>query len=743
MNFFNDYIKAFKAEWLKLRNSGMFWLVLIMSAFIPVIFTLVGLLADEDGMTSLNQENAWKSLFSNNFQGFGIFFYPIFLALVVIRLTQMEHRGGGWKLIEVQPISKLSLYLGKFSIAVVVASLCIVALMLYILLSGTIIMLAKPGSGFSKFSIPLDFVFGLGLRLLISGLGVLGIQYLFSVVISGFIGPFAIGLVGTIAGTMFLGFKKLLWWPYIAPAQTVMNPNGSQAGNLLMYYEWLSVAWMLIALWLGYQWYQRKTLKRAFFKPVVRLLYILLPIALFAIFFIYINKPVQLDPHDRTVIAGTLDTKDKISKAYLVAQPLMDTVLEIPINNNQFSVSTDKVIPAATYFFKAGNIAPQSVFFGSNDSLFITLKSDGRTSTKFNVTGNRLPENEYIKNGGEREGSYASYYLENFGYEMKPAAFAKEVVKLWKDEMDRIDNYMTADNLKPAADFIALQKKLSSLYYLKLLDSRYAQWHRVYHPNEQLEYPKSVDAIRNAVNYTDSTLLSYEQFRNNIEEYYRQKHKLSLSNDTAYIVKLCTVLPAGSVRDYLIYNKLKEAVGRTRDSTRREMLLAQFLPTISQPGVQYQLLAQHLLLKSLNRGKPAPDFLTTALNKDTFSLENFKGRYIIMDIWATWCGPCRAQSPNFERLAEQYTNQNVAFVALSIDDNKWAWQNEASEKSFRVLQLHSNDKNLFGKAYGIEYIPRYIFIGPDGKIINAQMPEPGDQSFEDILRKEIPGLASL
>jgi len=302
---------------------------------------------------------------------------------------------------------------------------------------------------------------------------------------------------------------------------------------------------------------------------------------------------------------------------------------------------------------------------------------------------------------------------------------------------------MTADNLKPAADFIALQKKLSSLYYLKLLDSRYAQWHRVYHPNEQLEYPKSVDAIRNAVNYADSTLLSYEQFRNNIEEYYRQKHKLSLSNDTAYIVKLCTVLPAGSVRDYLIYNKLKEAVGRTRDSTRREMLLAQFLPTISQPGVQYQLLAQHLLLKSLNRGKPAPDFLTTALNKDTFSLENFKGRYIIMDIWATWCGPCRAQSPNFERLAEQYTNQNVAFVALSIDDNKWAWQNEASEKSFRVLQLHSNDKNLFGKAYGIEYIPRYIFIGPDGKIINAQMPEPGDQSFEDILRKEIPGLASL
>jgi len=50
---------------------------------------------------------------------------------------------------------------------------------------------------------------------------------------------------------------------------------------------------------------------------------------------------------------------------------------------------------------------------------------------------------------------------------------------------------------------------------------------------------------------------------------------------------------------------------------------------------------------------------------------------------------------------------------------------------------------VFGRAYGIEYIPRYILLNPDGKIINAQMPEPGNPLFEEILRKEIPGLASL
>src|SRR6186713_3297768 len=335
MNFFSDYIKSFKAESLKLRNSGMFWLVLIMTAFIPALFTIAGLVTSESEITSGGGENEWKSFVASCFMGFGFFFYPIFLTLVVIRLTQMEHRGGGWKLIEVQPISKLSLYLSKFSIAVVVALLCIITLILWSLLGGTIIMLAKHSAGFTKHSIPFEFITRLGLRLLTAGLGILGIQYLFSVVISGFLWPFSIGLVGTITGTILFGMRQALWWPYIAPGLTVTNPEGSSAGNFLMYYEWLSIAWMVTALWLGYQWYVRKTFKRAFFKPIPRILHMLVPVVLFVVVFIYINKPVHLPSHSRTAITGTIESKDKFQTAYLFAEPFMDTVLEIPIIDNR------------------------------------------------------------------------------------------------------------------------------------------------------------------------------------------------------------------------------------------------------------------------------------------------------------------------------------------------------------------------------------------------------------------------
>ncbi len=740
MNFFLDYKKAFRAEWLKLKGSGMFWLTLVMAAFIPAIFTLAGLLQSESGITSVNTSNPWKELIASCFQGFGSFFFPVFLTLVVIRLTQMEHAGGGWKLIETQPISKAALYLGKFSMSIIIAYLCLIALVIFGLLSGTTIMLVKSASGFSNNSVPFDFILGLSLRVLIAGLGVLGIQFLFSVVISGFLWPFSIGLVATITGTILASFGVALWWPYSAPLLTTSNAEGSATGNFLLYYEWLSIAWMILALWLGYQWYQRKTFKRTFFKPISRLLYFIIPAAIFSVFFRYINKPEQLPAHDRTVVSGIFETKENIQVAYLLSEPLMDTVLEIPVENNRFNFVTEKNIAPAVYYINAGRMGTQKVYFGTGDSLYIDYRSDGKSS-KFSTGGNRLPENEFIKNtsGGN---SYQLYFLENFGYEMKPNVFAAELKQQWSKEISKIDNYKTADNLKPSNDFILLQKKLATLQYLTLLDIKYTQWFRVYHPNETLVFPKSIDEIRNTVKYNDSSLMSYDQYRDFVKDYYEQLYKLNSSSDSTYLTKTNSVLPAGTVRDHLLFNRLKEAIGRTRDSSKRELLLRNFLPSVSQVKMQQQLLKQHNLIKSLGYGKPAPDFQSTALNKDSFSLADFKGRYIVMDVWATWCAPCKVESPNFERLAEQYTGPKLAFVALSIDDNQNSWRSQASDRSPRVLQLIANDINVFGKSFGIETIPRFMLIGPDGKIINVQLPYPSDPEFEAILNREIAGITA-
>jgi thiol-disulfide isomerase/thioredoxin len=741
MNFFSDYISVWKAEWLKLKGSGIFWITLIMSAFIPALITLVILLQPENSLTAVNTVNPWRSLIEDCFRGYSGFFFPIFLTLIVVRLTQMEHRGGGWKLIETQPVSRLSLYLGKFSTAIFISLSGILSLVLLGLLGGFIIMLVKSGSGFSKFSVPFDFMMPLCLRLLVSSLGILGLQYFFSVIISGFLWPFGIGLIGTIAGSILRGFDKALWWPYTAPGLTASNAEGSVTGSFFMYFEWLSMVWMLLALFLGFQWYQRKTFKRAYINPPARLFYVIASLVAFLFILQYINRPVQLPLHNRTVIAGVFEIPEKIDAAFLMQEPLLDTVLEIPVVGNKFHLHTEKNIPPAVYYFVTGKTKAEQVFFGNNDSLFLTIKPDGKI-TKINLAGNRIPENQYTKSNSAGGGIFFNQ-LENFGYEMKPDVFARALLQQWRNEMRKVEKFKTADNLKPAPDFIALQKKLVTIKYLRLLDIKYPQWFRVYHPNEKLVLPGMVDSIRTMLSYTDSSLLLYDAYRSLVADYYQQTYRLSLSNDTAYLEKVSRVLPGSQVRDYLLYSKLKEVISRTADSTKREKLFSRFLPELSNPKMLHRLLTQHALLKSLNRGKPAPDFITVALNRDTVSLQDFRNRYVVIDVWATWCAPCKAESPHFERMAEQFISPEVAFVALSIDDNRWSWQVESLEKSGRVLQVIAVDKDAFGGAYGIEYIPRFMLLGPDGKIINAQMPEPSNPMFEEILKKEIPALADL
>lgn len=740
MNVLSDYIKACKAEWLKLKGSGIFWLVLIMSALIPALFTLAGLLVADSSIDAAaeSSENPWKILIQQSFGGFGGFFYPLFLTLVVIRLTQMEHRGGGWKLIETQPVSRLALYTAKFSMSVWIALFCILSLVIFTLLGGLILMLAKPSSYYSGHNIPLVFILGLCFRLLIAGLGILGIQYFFSVAISGFLGPFGIGLGAIITGNILRGFGKLLWWPYTAPALTVNNPDGSATGKFLLYYEWLSLFWMLLALWLGYQWYKRRTFKLAFFKPALRLVYWTVPLVAFILLVRYINRPVQLPAYHKTVITGIIESKQPVQQVRLISEPYYDTVLVAPVVNGRIHFETGKQIIPAEYYLAAGNLSPQKVFFGSRDSLYFTLKQDGRRD-RFSVSGNRLAENNYISRG-EAFFNFGFYFLENSGYEMSPQAFANGVLRQWKKETAQIDNFKTQDNLKPADDFIALQKKLATIKYLRLLDIRYPNWFRVYHPNEKLEFPGFINEIRNTLSYNDSSLVSYQEYRDFITDYYEQHYRLKVSDDSAYLNRLCQVLDQGTVRDYLIYNRMKDAIGKTRDTLLRGKLLEKYLPEIGQVAVQMNLLAQHQLLKSLHRGKPAPDFHATALNRDSISLNDFKGRYVVIDVWATWCRPCKIESPNFEKFAEQYTHPKLAFVALSVDDNRMAWQAEAMEKSPRVMQIIARDKNQLSASYGIESIPRFILIGPDGRIINAQMPRPSEAEFEDLLKREIPGL---
>jgi len=118
-------------------------------------------------------------------------------------------------------------------------------------------------------------------------------------------------------------------------------------------------------------------------------------------------------------------------------------------------------------------------------------------------------------------------------------------------------------------------------------------------------------------------------------------------------------------------------------------------------------------------------------------LEDFKGKYVYIDVWATWCGPCRAEIPSLKEVEEKYHGKNIEFVSISIDAAKdhEKWKGFVTEKQLGGVQLFA-DKDWssdFIKAYGVTGIPRFILIDPSGKIVKADAPRPSSPDLQKTL----------
>ena len=118
-------------------------------------------------------------------------------------------------------------------------------------------------------------------------------------------------------------------------------------------------------------------------------------------------------------------------------------------------------------------------------------------------------------------------------------------------------------------------------------------------------------------------------------------------------------------------------------------------------------------------GKQAPEFSLPEANGHLISLASFKGKYLLVDFWASWCGPCRAENPNVVRVYNEFKGKNFAIVGVSLDKEKDAWQEAVRSDKLDWTQI-SDLKYWESKAvktFNFDGIPFNVLIDPQGKVI--------------------------
>ena len=145
---------------------------------------------------------------------------------------------------------------------------------------------------------------------------------------------------------------------------------------------------------------------------------------------------------------------------------------------------------------------------------------------------------------------------------------------------------------------------------------------------------------------------------------------------------------------------------------------------IKTPDVRERFMAKLTANSRLVEGMPAVDFAVADVDGKKGMLSDYKGKPIYIDVWATWCGPCKAEGPYYRALSAMYPG--VQFISVSVDGDTRAWEKEVRAKDHgAVIELLSTDD--MRRAWDIGGIPRFILIDKDFNIISADAPRPSNR----------------
>lgn len=194
--------------------------------------------------------------------------------------------------------------------------------------------------------------------------------------------------------------------------------------------------------------------------------------------------------------------------------------------------------------------------------------------------------------------------------------------------------------------------------------------------------------------------------------------------------------------DYALYSILNDAVesldsykGSSKfndEFNRVQVFLENYKTKFSDP--QFKVILSNKLNWLKTDNIVAPDFTAMDMNGNEIKLSSLKGKVIYLDFWSTNCAPCIAEIPYHKKLKDRFTNENVVFLSVALDNSKEKVEKIIKSKSYEGT--HLIETNGFGstvsKLYSITSIPRFVIIDKNGRIVNIDAPSPRNNPDEII-----------
>ena len=321
--------------------------------------------------------------------------------------------------------------------------------------------------------------------------------------------------------------------------------------------------------------------------------------------------------------------------------------------------------------------------------------------------------------------------------------FDEYVKKLEKKEAEAV-KLLEASGVSKAGNFEEIEKgRIRYSYATQLL--MYPLGHRLMAQDMDYQPDQKYYDVLDTYVVADDLLADLDQYREFIAE---AAHVLDADNrdETAAYPRAVAQMrfiadrfEAGKTRDVLLHRLANAYVTRfgIEDIQDMENIYRTY---VQDPVLVAKYDAAREKWNLASDGKPSPDFKGVDVNGKEYTLADFRGKYVYIDVWATWCGPCRQEIPYLKKLDEDYKDAQIVFLSLSVDQDKAKWEKMVKEQSMSGVQLHIGQNSSFQQAYKIEGIPHFILLDREGRIIDKKMSRP---SMDEVTRERIENLEGI
>lgn len=433
-----------------------------------------------------------------------------------------------------------------------------------------------------------------------------------------------------------------------------------------------------------------------------------------------INKTVVLNGTIANYDQDTLYMNDVSSESMLFKEKIHSITL-----NGKTNFKYKFELEKPTYF----QIGRTFLYLSPGDSLIANLDTRDRSFASFKGIGeeanNYLTNVPYPKGGsfwGDRE---ISSKIKTY----------KEVPEAFKKSFDnRMNELSSLTNV--SEDFKHLEKARSKFDYVNSLGNTFYLYYGKVRKGEitQEEMVSKMEEANKYLtsfkkpfldDYNNTNYLQLEVFQNILYQLKNEDFRKKLE-----LPELSTTL-----KEYTITNELLNELKYNGYSNQLAEKLKEGAEKVTDQNYAAVLQDVQKAYETITKGNPASDLTFTKLDGTTIKLSDYKGKVIVLDLWATWCGPCMQEKPFFEALENKYHgNENIALISLSIDTEK-VWKKYFEKNKIVGNQLHINRSQLTN--YKVAGIPRFFVIDKNFNIVDVFAPLPSSGNLEKLIKQYI------